>query len=238
MQRLVIACAKVGPEAIEHAVNKVEGVSDIVEGIDLLLDDVLDELSLLPIEVAEGCLLETTDAVETATEEFEILRELGEGAHHLFADLLRLKLKQRQSNAIPELQTKASQWCEKQNLSDEAINYALAAHDWDRALNLIEPIAFQMISLGGFERLNHWVEAIPESAFKTRPALFPLYIPTLLYKEQFDKLEKYLQIVETIEPEPVRQRLVSFVWSTRSLLAAASSSPVGARTPSRSSAAT
>ena len=141
--------------------------------------------------------------------------------HHLFADLLRLKLKQRQPNSIPELQIKASQWFEKNNLPEEAIHYAIAGHDWDRALNLIEPIAFQMISLGGFERLNHWVEAIPESAFKTRPALFPLYIPTLLYKEQFDKLEKYLQIVETIEPEPVRQRLVSFVWSTRSLLAAA-----------------
>ena len=32
--------------------------------------------------------------------------------HHLFADLLRLKLKQKQPGAIRELQIKASQWCE------------------------------------------------------------------------------------------------------------------------------
>ena len=156
--------------------------------------------------------------------------------HHLFGDLLRLKLKQKRPNSLPELRIRASQWCEKNGLSDEAINYALAAHDWDRALNLIEPIAFQLISLGGFERLNYWVEAIPESAFKTRPALFPLYIPTLLYKEQLEKLEKYLQIVETIEPEAVRQRLVSFVWSTRSLLAAARNQPERAEECSRKAA--
>jgi LuxR family maltose regulon positive regulatory protein len=141
--------------------------------------------------------------------------------HHLFADLLRLKLKQKQPGAIRELQIKASQWCADNNLSDEAIAYALAAQDWDRALALIEPIAFPIISMGGFSRLNHWVEAIPESAFKTRPLLFRFYIPTLLYKEEFDKVEKYVQIIEAGAPEELRQQLMSLVWSSRSLAAAA-----------------
>src|ERR1044072_2394119 len=70
--------------------------------------------------------------------------------HHLCADLLRLKLKQKQPGAIRELQIKASQGGENNNLPDEAINYALAAQDWARALDLIEPIAFSMISQGGF----------------------------------------------------------------------------------------
>jgi LuxR family maltose regulon positive regulatory protein len=141
--------------------------------------------------------------------------------HHLFADLLRLKLRQKQPGAIRELQIRASQWCENNNLSDEAINYALAAQDWERALNLIEPIAFPMISMGGFSRLNHWVEAIPESAFKTRPFLFRFYIPTLIYKEEFEKAEKYLQIIETAESEDLRRKLMSLVWSSRSLVASA-----------------
>lgn len=156
--------------------------------------------------------------------------------HHLFADLLRLKLKQKQPGAIRELQMKASHWCENNNLSDEAINYALAAQDWDRALNLIEPIAFHQISLGGFERMKYWVEAIPEVAFKTRPLLFPFYVPTLLYKEEFDKTEKYLQIVEEAEPEALRQRLMSLVWSTRSLVAAARSQAEWAEECSRKAA--
>jgi LuxR family maltose regulon positive regulatory protein len=141
--------------------------------------------------------------------------------HHLFADLLRLKLKQKQPGAIRELQTKASQWCEHNNLSDEAINYALAAQNWERALDLIEPIAFPMISMGGFSRLNHWVEAIPEVALKAHPLLFRFYIPTLIYKEEFEKAEKYLQIIEKAESEDLRRQLMSLVWSSRSLVASA-----------------
>jgi LuxR family transcriptional regulator, maltose regulon positive regulatory protein len=145
--------------------------------------------------------------------------------HHLFADLLRLKLKQKQPGAIRELQLKASQWCEANNLTEEAIHYALAAQAWDRALDLIEPIAFHEISTGGFQRLRHWVEAIPETALKMRPMLFPFYLPTLLYNEEYDKIEKYLQIIETAESEALRTKLMCLVWTTRSILAAARSQP-------------
>ncbi|HKY44697.1 MAG TPA: LuxR C-terminal-related transcriptional regulator [Pyrinomonadaceae bacterium] len=143
--------------------------------------------------------------------------------HHLFADLLRLKLKQKQASAIRELQIKASQWCEKNNLSEEAVHYALAAQDWDRALNLIEPIAFHQISLGGFERLRYWVETIPESAFVNRPLLFHFYIPTLIYTEDYERVERYIKLFETVEPESLRKQLGSLVWSTRSIIAAAQS---------------
>ena len=141
--------------------------------------------------------------------------------HHLFSDLLRLKLKQKQPAAIRELQIKASEWFEQNHLADEAINYALAAQDWDRVLNLIEPIAFHRLSMGGFERLKLWVDAIPKAAFKDRPLLLPFYIPSLIYNEEYDKAEKYLQLVETVEPESLRKSLMSFVWTTRSIIAAA-----------------
>ncbi|HEX8068751.1 MAG TPA: LuxR C-terminal-related transcriptional regulator [Pyrinomonadaceae bacterium] len=141
--------------------------------------------------------------------------------HHLFADLLRLKLKQQQAGLVRDLQTRASVWCEQNGLTDEAIHYALAAQDWERALNLIEPISYQIITLGGFERLRHWLEAIPESALKTRPRIFAGYIPTLLYKTEFDKVEKYARIMETAEPEELRRGLLSTVWTARSLVAVA-----------------
>ncbi|HKQ53415.1 MAG TPA: LuxR C-terminal-related transcriptional regulator, partial [Pyrinomonadaceae bacterium] len=143
--------------------------------------------------------------------------------HHLFADLLRLKLKQRQAGAVRELQSKASVWCEENGLTDEAINYALAAEDWERALDLIFPISYQLITLGGFERMGYWLEAIPETALKTRPLILPGYMPTLLYSEQFDRVEKYAQIIEASEPEEVRRQILSVAWSSRSLAASARS---------------
>ena len=139
--------------------------------------------------------------------------------HHLFGDLLRLRLEQREPGLVRELQNKASLWCEENGLTEEAINYSLAAHDWERALNLIEPIAYQLLSLGKVDRLKRWLETIPETALRPRPRLCFWYIPTLLYKSEFDKVEKYLHIMEEAEPPQVRRGLASAVWSTRSLLA-------------------
>lgn len=141
--------------------------------------------------------------------------------HHLFGDLLRFKLKQKQSNMAAELQTKASVWCEENDSIEEAINYALAAKDWERALKLLEPIAYKMLTLGKFERLKHWVETVPETALKTRPHLCFWYVPTLLYKEEFDNAEKFLHIIETSEPEAVRRSLLSSVWASRCFVAVA-----------------
>lgn len=135
--------------------------------------------------------------------------------HHLFADLLRYKLKQKQADDFIELQTKASLWCEKNDLFEEAITYALAANDWERALNLLEPIAYQLIAVAKFERLKQWIEAIPETALRTRPMVCYWYVPTLLYKEEFDKAEEYLQVIEKAEPEELRVKLLSAVWSSR-----------------------
>jgi LuxR family maltose regulon positive regulatory protein len=228
--------------------NRSELVKDFAGDNRFVLDYLLEEVLSCQTEQVQDFLLRTSvltrlngslcDALTEDQTGHETLEQLeranlflirldGRGEwfryHHLFADLLRLKLKQKQPGAMRELQIKASQWCEQNNLAEEAINYALAAQDWDRTLNLIEPIAFQIIRFGGFERMRLWIEAIPESVFKGRPLVFQFYIPTLLYNEEFDRLEKYLQILEVAEPEAMRARLMSVVWSTRSLIGAARS---------------
>lgn len=139
--------------------------------------------------------------------------------HHLFADLLRLRLRQRQPALIPELYLKASRWCEENGLEDEAVGYALAARDWGRAISLIEAMSHQMLSLGRFERIRHWVESIPEETLRSHPLIFLSYIPALLYLTEFEKVEKYLQIMEAVEPEELRRALLNTVWSSRALMA-------------------
>ena len=139
--------------------------------------------------------------------------------HHLFADLLRLKLRQKEPGLVAELQQRASLWCEENSLLDEAINYALAARDWGRALDLIEPLSYRLLARGRFDRVKHWVETIPETALKTRPTIFVSYVPTLLYHTEYDKAEKYLQVMEAAEPEELRRGLISMVWSSRSYAA-------------------
>ena len=238
--------------------NRSELVKDFAGDNRFVLDYLLEEVLNCQTEKVQDFLLRTSvltrlngslcDALTEDQTSHETLEQLeranlflirldGRGEwfryHHLFADLLRLKLKQKKPGAISELQLKASQWCQANNLTEEAIHYALAAQAWDRALDLIEPIAFHEISLGGFQRVRHWVEAIPEAALRTRPLVFTFYLPALIYNEEYDKGEKYLQILETVEPETLRTKLMSLVWTTRSIIAAARCQPKEAEEYSR-----
>lgn len=241
-----IAGLQLSALTLQGRANRSELVKDFAGDNRFILDYLLEEVLNCQTEKVQDFLLRTSvatrlngalcDALTGDQSGHEMLEQLeranlflirldnrGEWFryHHLFSDLLRLKLKQKQPGAMRELQLKASVWCEQNSLTEEAVNYALSAKDWDRALNLIEPIAFQMISFGGFERMKLWLEAIPEPAFQSRYLLFKFYIPTLLYNEEFDRLEKYMQVLEVAEPQSVRETLMSLVWTTRSLIAAA-----------------
>src|SRR5918997_1216736 len=58
--------------------------------------------------------------------------------HHLFVDVLRQRLRQEPPDLAPELHKRASGWFEEEGFVGEAINHALAAQDWGRAVRLIE----------------------------------------------------------------------------------------------------
>ena len=58
--------------------------------------------------------------------------------HHLFSDLLRQRLRQAQPEWIPTLHDRASAWYKQNGFTDEAIEHALRAEDFERAAYLIE----------------------------------------------------------------------------------------------------
>jgi LuxR family maltose regulon positive regulatory protein len=58
--------------------------------------------------------------------------------HHLFADLLRLRLHQAQPDLVPLLHCRASAWLEQQGFITEAIHHLVAAQEIGRAADLIE----------------------------------------------------------------------------------------------------
>ena len=58
--------------------------------------------------------------------------------HHLFADLLRQRLRQTRPEWVPALHLRASTWYEQNGLLDESIEHALRAEEFERAAYLIE----------------------------------------------------------------------------------------------------
>ena len=57
--------------------------------------------------------------------------------HHLFSDLLRQRLRQTQPDWVPTLHLRASEWYEQNGFTDEAIEHALYAQDYERTTRLM-----------------------------------------------------------------------------------------------------
>lgn len=91
--------------------------------------------------------------------------------HPLFAEMLRHHLERTQSDLLPIVHQRASQWFEAQNLLEEAIKHALAAADVERAAALVEQIAPILIRHGRLRVVQAWLTALPHDLIHTSPRL-------------------------------------------------------------------
>jgi LuxR family maltose regulon positive regulatory protein len=88
--------------------------------------------------------------------------------HHLFADLLRQRLRRFQPDVVPELHRRASAWHERHGSVASAIEHAFSAGDLDRAADLVERIAEATWTRGEFATFSGWVEALPDDVVRAR----------------------------------------------------------------------
>ncbi|MCL4863355.1 MAG: hypothetical protein KJZ93_28375 [Caldilineaceae bacterium] len=127
--------------------------------------------------------------------------------HHLFADLLRHRLKQTQPDLLPTLHQRASRWYEEHQLIDEAITHALAAGDTDRLIGLIEQARWQVHGRGDLATLRRWLDLLPPEQVEANGSLAMIQVWLLLYGGKMAEAEAYLDRVtpilnETAQAEP------------------------------------
>src|SRR6266699_209922 len=91
--------------------------------------------------------------------------------HHLFADLLRARLKQQQPGRVAALHHNAAAWCEEHGLADDAVRHALAAGDTTWAARLIERHFDETFWPGERATVQRWLAALPAELADTRPRL-------------------------------------------------------------------
>jgi LuxR family maltose regulon positive regulatory protein len=77
--------------------------------------------------------------------------------HHLFRDLLRSELQDREPEIVPELNRRAMEWCEANTLPEAALQYAHGAGDRDAATRLIEQLALPTYFGGGVATVETWL---------------------------------------------------------------------------------
>jgi LuxR family maltose regulon positive regulatory protein len=118
--------------------------------------------------------------------------------HHLFADLLRLRLRQTAQNQEPPLHQQASEWFERNGFIDQAIEHALKAEEYDRAVNLIDDIADAVWSQGGHTRIDQWLVKLPVEILLANPGLCIFHAWEQFSDGQMVAAEETLQAVEKL----------------------------------------
>lgn len=116
--------------------------------------------------------------------------------HHLFADVLRQRLRQEYPDLLPTLHRRASGWFEAERLPAEAIRYALAAQDWERAIRLIESSGTTIVLNQQVKTVLDWIEELPEELVRERPALCTIRALALVFFKRPDAAEASLQQAE------------------------------------------
>ncbi|MDY7031327.1 MAG: LuxR C-terminal-related transcriptional regulator [Thermodesulfobacteriota bacterium] len=118
--------------------------------------------------------------------------------HHLFADLLKQRLRMKQSNLVSELHRRASQWFAKNGFKDEAIDHAFAAKDYNQAAQLIEEIAGVDWDRANESRLIRWFRKLPNEQICANPKLCIFYAKELSQSGYLEDAEMRLQTAENI----------------------------------------
>jgi LuxR family maltose regulon positive regulatory protein len=96
--------------------------------------------------------------------------------HHLFADLLRNRLRAAVGvRGQRPLHLRASVWYESNGHVTDAVSHAFAAGDLDRAVCLIEQNVRDMFARSELTTIMNWVDVLPGALISTRPWLHVYY---------------------------------------------------------------
>jgi LuxR family maltose regulon positive regulatory protein len=160
--------------------------------LDYLVEEVLEQQSpgiqrfLLKTSVLERLAAPLCDAVTAGSDSRTILGQLDRDHlflipldnerrwyryHHLFADLLRSRLKQTDPDRAPILRRRASEWYEQHGLIVDAVSHAFAAGDIGQVARLVEGNVLAMMGHGELTTVMRWLDGLPAGMVRSRPWL-------------------------------------------------------------------
>lgn len=116
--------------------------------------------------------------------------------HQLFSDLLHQRLRQIWPDQVVNLQLRASEWFAANGYIDEALDYAHAADDIQRAVKLVEKHGMELLKRGALANLSGWFRKLPGGVIAARPWLSILFSWVLLLSAKPGPIEDYLSSAE------------------------------------------
>lgn len=105
--------------------------------------------------------------------------------HHLFAEFLQARLRERQPDLAAQLYAAASRWYEAQEAYHEAVDYALRGGHLERAALLLEPYGRRLFEAGRFKELRLSLGQLAEPVLTGHPVLCILHGWSYAYTGEF-----------------------------------------------------
>jgi len=130
--------------------------------------------------------------------------------HHLFADLLQQRLHHKERDSVNQLHIKASEWFEANGFTEEAIEHALSARNFERAANLIE--AYIAAQWHGVKQVTlfKWLDELPDEFKLGKPNLGICHARFLFQSGRQEAAEKRIdQLERTLAHIPTRNHCIS-----------------------------
>ena len=128
--------------------------------------------------------------------------------HHLFADVLQVRLLAERPDGLLVLHGRASQWFEQAGDMESAVRHAFAAGDVDRAADLIEVATPELRRRRAERVLRAWVPAVPQDVLVRRPVLASNLAGALMASNDFDGVSDRLDDIEATVAAPPEDMVV------------------------------
>ena len=122
--------------------------------------------------------------------------------HHLFADLLRARLREERPGRLAQLHRNAAAWCEEHEMADEAIGHAAAGGEMLWAARLIERHFDEVFNLRGeAATVRRWLSVLPAEVVRSRPRLLLAQALMAATSGHIEVVEPLLDAVECAPPD-------------------------------------
>ena len=235
----------VGLQMAAVSMRSVEDIPDFISSfagdhrhiVDYLVDEVLAQCSqntrdfLLQTSILERMSAPLCDALTGHADGQTLLEKLEQENlftipldqrrewyryHHLFAELLRHRLRQTYPDRIEVLHTRASLWLDDNGFSNQAIKHALAKEDKHLAADLIERHAKTQLYQSQIQTMLEWIEPLSEEIIQERPMVCTYHAWALVFNdpgEYFAKIELRLvqaqQALDQVNTDETLEKIVA-----------------------------
>jgi LuxR family maltose regulon positive regulatory protein len=116
--------------------------------------------------------------------------------HHLFAELLKQRLHLRDKVTTNELNNRACEWFEHNNMNELALGHLLEVKNYEKCVHLLGRVAEDMWQNGKHAAILKYGDMLPDEVIKTSTEFCLYYSWILISSGQIQKAEPYLVSAE------------------------------------------